>query len=113
MSGRSPPAGQASGIGFLDRVFVDRGEISVKELRLGEIVGLNIDQQRFESFAWLVTEVAETGLAEVFEVLVVSLPAVSGFVVLASVSARYLLPTGDTDDRGILAAGVSTKHTRY
>ncbi len=79
---------------------VDRLAEPPEELRLGHVARARLRQQRLQSLPRLVTEHPIAGFTEVFELLVLAVPAVAVLVVLAGLRPGDGLAAGDAGHLG-------------
>ena len=93
--------------------FLDEFAILPEErgLRSSALDGMDFDEQGFELVARLVTELAITVLAEVFELLAAAFPPVAVFVVLARLRAPDRDAARNTGDRLVLPGAPGPPHT--
>ena len=101
------------GFGFLGGpvAFLYGPEVASEELGLARAVLFDVEEERFEFVPRLVVDFAVTLLAEVFELLAVTVPAVTLFVVLARLGPQDRSAASDADDRLPVPVVPGTPHT--
>src|SRR6056297_231059 len=111
---RPPRSPSAPSLPFLFErtvAFVHGRLVPCEELLLVDATGVDVDEDALQLLPWLVTETAVTVLAEVFEGLVLAIPAVALLVVLSCSVAANGGATGDANDRLLVPALPGTPHT--